>query len=180
MCSWTVEIELALLELPNVREAVVTARTGRAGEPELAAYVVPVSPPAPPADGLRAELAARLPDHMIPSAFVALAALPLTDTGKVDRLALPAPDRMRPLSGSPVLPRTAVERALAESWRDVLELDGVGIHDDFLLLGGDSLLASRILARVEQAFGVELQPTALLRAATIAEMAAQLPAPAAE
>ncbi len=174
----TAEVELALLELPNVREAVVTARAGRAGEPELVAYVVPGSAPAPPADELRAELAARLPDYMMPSAFVALAALPLTETGKVDRLALPAPGRARPLSSPPASPRTAVERALAEIWQDVLELDAVGIHDDFLLLGGDSLLASKILARVERAFGVELQPSALLRAATIAEMAAHLPAPA--
>ena len=96
----------------------------------------------------------------------------------MDRLALPAPGRARPLSSPPAPPRTAVERALAEIWQDVLELDAVGIHDDFLLLGGDSLLASRILARVELAFGVELPPTALLRAATVAEMAAYLPAPA--
>ena len=174
----TAEIELALLELRNVREAVVTARAGRADEPELVAYVVPASAPAPAAAELRAELAARLPDYMMPSAFVALVALPLTETGKVNRLALPAPGRARPLSSPPASPRTAVERALAEIWQDVLQLDAVGIHDDFLHLGGDSLLASKILARVERAFGVELQPSALLRAATIAEMAAHLPAPA--
>jgi acyl carrier protein len=163
-----------------VREAVVTARPGRADEPELVAYVVPTSPPAPAPNALRAELTARLPGYMVPSAFVALAALPLTGTGKVDRFALPAPGRARALASPPVSPRTSVERMLADIWRDVLEVDAVGIHDEFLVLGGDSLLASKILAEVEQAFGVELQPSALLRAATIAEMAALLPAPAAE
>ena len=175
----TAEIELALLEIPNVREAVVAARAGRADEPELVAYVVPTSPPAPAPAELRAELAARLPGYMVPSAFVALAALPLTETGKVDRLALPAPGRARALASPPAAPRTSAERVLAEIWRDVLELDAVGIHDEFLALGGDSLLASRILARVERAFAVELQPSALLRAATIADMAALLPATAA-
>ena len=170
----TAEVELALLELDGVQEAVVTAREGRGGEQELIAYVVPAgAPPAP--DALRAELGSRLPDYMVPAAFVTLPALPLTDTGKVDLRALPAPGRLRPLPLPPAAPATPAEEALAAIWREVLDLDEIGVHDDFLELGGNSLLATQVLARVQQLFGTHLPPSALLGAGTIAEMAGLLP-----
>lgn len=167
------EVELALLELPGIREAVVTAGVGRAGEQELIAYVVPAGEPPTPG-ALRIQLAARLPDYMLPAAFVALPDLPLTDTGKVDVRALPAPGRGRSLPGPAAAPATPMQEALAAIWREVLDLDEVGVHDDFLALGGNSLLATQILARVQRAFGTSLPPSALLGAGTVTEMAGLL------
>lgn len=168
------EIELALLELAGVREAVVTAPDDPGRAPRLVAYVVPTTRAAPTVGALRAGLAARLPPHMIPAAFVTLDALPLTDTGKVDRLALPAPGRARPPLAHPrVAPQTPFERALAGIWAEVLglDVDAVGIHDEFLALGGDSLLAAKILMRVEGLLNAELSPAAFFAAGTIAELA---------
>jgi len=165
------EIELALLELPGVREVAVVARPGRAGEQELVAYVVPAATPTPSPDALRAGLESRLPAYMIPSAFVALSALPVNVSGKVDRQALPAPGRTRALPTPPAPPGTPLERALVAIWADVLELDAVGIHDDFLALGGNSLLAMQILARIGDLLEGDLLPGALFEAATVARMA---------
>ena len=136
------------------------------------AYVVPADTPAPSAATLRAELDARLPRYMVPSAFVALSALPLTETGKVDRLALPAPGRARSLPLPPVPPGTPLEQALAAIWADVLELDVVGIDDDFLALGGNSLLAMQILASIDGVFGAGIPPSAMFAASTVGKMAA--------
>ena len=167
------EVELTLLELPGVREAAGTARDDAAGGPQLVAYVVPGPGGPPAAAALRAGLAARLPDYMLPAAFVTLAALPLTDTGKVDRLALPPPGRGRPLAEPRVPPRTPVEHALAAVWAEALALDvdAIGIHDDFLALGGDSILAARVLAQVQGLLHAELSPEAFFGAGTIADLA---------
>ena len=124
---------------------------------------------------LRNFLKAKLPDYMIPSAFVALESLPLTVNGKVDRKALPAPEVDRPtLEQEYAAPRTATEEALARIWREVLGLAQVGIHDDFFALGGHSLLALRLMARIQQQFGRSLPLSALFQGATIARQAAQL------
>jgi acyl-coenzyme A synthetase/AMP-(fatty) acid ligase len=166
------EVELALLELPGVREAVVTAREDHTGELQLVAYVVPDPGAAPGPDALRGGLAEKLPDYMVPSAFIALDALPQTDTGKVDRNALPAPALARPqLVRDFAPPRTHVEAALSGIWVEVLALDRVGIHDDFLALGGDSLLATKVISRVQRLFGADLTLSAFFEAGTIAEMA---------
>ena len=121
---------------------------------------------------LRGDLGATLPDHMIPALFLTLSALPLTPSGKTDRGALPAPDGARPALGVEYAPaRTATETALVEIWEHVLDTTPVGIRDPFVELGGQSLTAARICARVRQRFGGHLSAGDLLDAATIERMA---------
>ncbi len=165
----TAEIELALLRLEAIKEAVVTAREYARGDLRIVAYIVPRTRPRPTVDALRRALRERLPDAMIPSAFVLLDALPLTSNGKVDRRALPVPDQARPPLGNPfVEPRDEIERALAKIWSQILRIERVGVHDDFFDLGGDSLLATQIISRVRDVFRVEVQPRTLFDAPTVA------------
>jgi amino acid adenylation domain-containing protein len=166
------EIEMALLDRGDIKEAVVVAREDHPGAQRLVAYLVPVSHPAPTVSDLRCLLQGKLPDYMIPAAFVMLDALPLTLTGKVDRHALPAPGRTRPSLTSPfVMPRTPTEDRLAQIWTEVLSLEQVGIHDNFLELGGHSLLAMQVASRVHDTFHVEVPLKSLFEAATVADMA---------
>jgi len=124
---------------------------------------------------LRRFLAERLPDHMVPAAYVMLPALPLTPSGKVDRRALPAPGTARPFfAGDYLAPRSPVEQVLADVWAQVLGLDRVGIEDDFFGLGGHSLLATRVVSRVRDALGVELPLRQLFERPTVAELARAL------
>ena len=142
------EIEARLLLHPQVSEAVVMARQDQPGHKRLAGYLVPNPGATPDPAQVREFLAAALPEHMVPVTVTVLAALPLTQAGKVDRAALPAPE----LTGSAatVAPRTEVERVLAEIWARVLGVDAVGVHDDFFELGGDSILSIQIAARARQ------------------------------
>ena len=179
------EIEMALLELTAVKEAVVVDREGVPGalaasvppaglhtDKRLVAYIVSAIQPPPTVSALRRALAEKLPDYMIPSAFVMLDTLPLTGTGKVDRRALPEPSQARPeLDNAFVASRTPVEKALAEIWAEALGLEQVGIHDSFLDLGGHSLLATKVISRVINAFQVELPLRALFESPTVAAMA---------
>ena len=166
------EIEEALLGIDSIEAAVVHAQADDAKEQRLVAYVVPAAGVAPTVSELRRALAQTLPDYMMPSAFVFLETLPLSPTGKIDRRALPAPNHARPALNAPyVAPRTPTESDLARIWAEVLELEQVGVHDHFLELGGDSLLATRILSRVVQTFRAELSIQALLAAPTVAQMA---------
>ena len=166
------EIEIALLELDDVKEAVVVAREDQAGGTRLVAYLVPAMRPAPTISELRSYLEQKLPDYMVPSAFVMLDALPALPNGKLDRTALPDPGHARPeLANAYVAPRTPVEIALAEVWAEVLRLDQVGVHDNFLELGGDSLLAGQVISRVINTFRVELPLQSLFQAPTVADMA---------
>ena len=124
---------------------------------------------------LLATLGKQLPDYMIPSAFVFLDALPMTPNGKVDRNALPAPDSRRPASGSPyVAPRDAVEQVVAGIWAEALGLDQVGVFDDFFALGGHSLLSTRIVARIKEAFAVEVPLHRIFSDPTVAALSAAL------
>jgi amino acid adenylation domain-containing protein len=166
------EIELALLEFAGVKEAVVTALNNNSGDERLVAYIVPKATPAPNATELRRFLANKLPDYMIPTSFIALDALPLTDTLKVDRKALPRPKGLRPeLAMSYAPPRNSIEEALVKIWAEVLEIDQVGVHDNFFDLGGHSLAATRIISRVVKAFTLELSVKALFDSPTVADMA---------
>lgn len=116
-------------------------------------------------------LAGKLLDYMIPSTFTLLDALPLTDTLKVDRKSLPEPKGLRPNIAVPyAAPSNSIERALADIWAEVLELDRVGVHDNFFDLGGHSLAAARIISRVMQVFPRELPVTALFNSPTVGEM----------
>ncbi|MEW5928741.1 MAG: non-ribosomal peptide synthase/polyketide synthase [Gemmatimonadota bacterium] len=169
------EVEAALRAHPGVADAVCVAREDEPGERRLAAYLVPrggVDAPAPAA--LRAHLRERLPEYMVPSAFVPLAAFPLTPTGKVDRRALPAPAAAE--AEGREAPLTPAGELLAGIFAGVLGVERVGGRDDFFALGGHSLLATRVAARVREAFGVELPVRALFEAPTVAELAARVEA----
>ncbi|MFB3092706.1 MAG: condensation domain-containing protein, partial [Dehalococcoidia bacterium] len=129
----------------------------------------------PTLSDLRGFLKEKLPEYMLPSVFVMLDALPLTLQGKVDRLALPAPDWARPeLEESFVAPRTPVEEVLAGIWADVLRLERVGIHDNFFELGGHSLLAMQVISRVRSAFQVESPLRSLFESPTVAGLAERI------
>ncbi|HEX8695423.1 MAG TPA: non-ribosomal peptide synthase/polyketide synthase, partial [Longimicrobium sp.] len=169
------EIEAALLEHPEVREAVVLVREDAPGEKRLVAYVAGREGSEPSAAALRAHLGERLPGYMVPGAFVVLDALPLTANGKVDRRSLPEPGR-QPSTSAHVAPRTAVEEVLAEIWGAVLGVERVGVEDNFFELGGHSLVATRLVSRVRQAFGVELPLRAVFEAQTVAELALRVEA----
>jgi amino acid adenylation domain-containing protein/non-ribosomal peptide synthase protein (TIGR01720 family) len=146
------EIEASLAEHPRVGQAVVTARGAETRDLRLIAYVVRRTGAEPPiSDELRSFLAARLPEHMLPAALVILDQLPLTAHGKVDRRALPDPGRERPdLERAYTAPSTVIEELLAEIWGQVLEIDRVGIDDNFFSLGGDSILSVRVVARAQE------------------------------
>lgn len=166
------EVEGALLSSGMVKDAVVVGREDGSGDKRLVAYVVPTDGAAPLVSALRRALAETLPEYMIPAAFMCMESLPRTQTGKVDRRALPSPDRSRPvLETRYVPPRTPIEEELAGIWSSVLELDQVGVDDSFVELGGNSLLAAQIISRVINTFRVEVDLRVLLESATVAEMA---------
>lgn len=168
----TSEVEAVLAEAKNVKEVAVAVSLDGDGRQRLVAYVVPREAPAPGVSALRSHLAARLPEHMIPSHFMMLDALPLTLHGKVDRRALPAPDRARPALQTPFMPpRSPIETQLTHVWSELLALERVGIHDAFLDLGGHSLLAAQLRARITDIFQVDLHVQTLWEASTVAEMA---------
>jgi amino acid adenylation domain-containing protein len=175
------EVEAALAAHPAVRTAVVLAREGVGSTAEeieerqvrLVAWVVPSNPAAAPSDGeLRYFLRSRLPEAMVPAAFVILPALPLNPRGKLDRAALPEPDRGEPGAAAPEPPRDPAEELVASLWAAVLGRERVGIHDNFFHLGGHSLLATRLISRVRAAFGVELPVRRLFERPTVAGLAA--------
>ena len=165
------EIESALCRLDDVRAAVVELRETPAGDAALVAYVVPGSP-ATTADTLRDALRQNLPAFQLPAAWLLLAELPLTAGGKVDRRALPAPvwsdERPR------VAPRDALETAIAALYGDVLGRAVVGVHDDFFALGGHSLSAMKLLARLQAQYGIELPLAAVFEAPNVAALAQRL------
>ncbi|WP_425554348.1 amino acid adenylation domain-containing protein [Dactylosporangium siamense] len=165
------EIETLLHRLPAVAAAAVTVRPV-AGQPVLVAYVVAADPLVGVGDQaeLRAELRAQLPDHMLPTQYVELLALPLTPSGKVDHQALPAPEVHRDSAGA-AAPRTPVERALAEIWQELLGLDDIGVDEDFFELGGSSLLATRAVSRIRDSLGVEVRLATLFDEPTIEGLA---------
>ncbi len=176
------EIEAALGEHPAVAAAVVLARDGAGGEKRLVAYLVGARDAALPALGpLREFLRERLPEHMLPAAYVPLDALPLTEHGKTDRAALPLPEEGRStLAGAFEPPESPAEVALAGVWSEVLGVDRVGVGDNFFALGGDSILSIRVRAlATERGLAFELQD--LFRFQTLGELAraARAVAPAA-
>ncbi|MFC7277317.1 amino acid adenylation domain-containing protein [Paractinoplanes rhizophilus] len=152
------EIEAALATHPAIAACAVDVRPGPGGLPRLVGYLVTAD--LPPVADLRRHLAQRLPEAMIPAAYVAVPSLPVGPSGKLDRRALPEPGAHAAAGHVP--PRTAVEEILAGIWADVLGADRIGVHDDFFDLGGHSLLATQVLARVRAAFGVELPVAELL------------------
>ncbi|MET7339604.1 amino acid adenylation domain-containing protein, partial [Nonomuraea sp. NPDC005650] len=168
------EIRHALTGHPHIAAALVTT-FGQDADQRLVAYLVPADPALgiPATDELRAYLATALPDYMIPSIFIELAAFPLSPNGKIDRAALPVPDGSRPeLAGGYQAPSTPTELLLAGIWADLLGVDQVGVGDNFFDLGGHSLLATQTMTRIRSTFGTDLALAALFDQPTIKGLAA--------
>jgi amino acid adenylation domain-containing protein len=166
------EIESLLARHPALREAVVVAREDASGDKRLVGYLVPQTEHSISHAELRGFLKTKLPEYMIPTAFVTLSELPLTPNGKVDRRALPAPSDARAELSAATAPRTPVEEMLANIWAEVIGIDRVGIHDNFFELGGHSLLATRIHSRVSQTFKVDVPLRSFFEQPTVAILAA--------
>ncbi len=170
------EIESLLSQHPAIRESAVIARAEPGGEKRLIAYLVPRGE-MPSTHELRTHLKTRLPDYMLPAAFLPLDRLPLTGNGKLDHRALPAPAPARPeLASHFVAPRTPAEATLAAIWQRVLRLERVGVNDNFFELGGDSILSILIISQARKA-GLPLTPKQLFDHQTIADLATVIPAP---
>ena len=166
------EIEAALREHAAVVQCAVIVREDNADEKRIVAYVVPQGTDSVPVDELRECLKQKLPDYMLPTAFITIPEIPLTQNGKLDVKALPEPGSERPeMEREYVAARTAVEEQLAQIWSRMLKIDQVGIHDNFFELGGHSLLATQVISQVREAFMVELSPRRLFEEPTIERLA---------
>jgi amino acid adenylation domain-containing protein len=172
------EVEATLARHPGLKDVVALVREVAPGDRRLVAYVVATGDRAPDVSELHRFMRDRVPEYVVPAAFVVLPALPLTHNGKVDRKALPAPDQVRPpLAEAYVPPRNRTEAVLAELWGEALCLDRVGVHDNFFELGGDSIQAIRISSRAGTA-GLEVTPNQFFETPTVAEIAAGARTPA--
>ena len=173
------EIEARLAEHPAVREAVVIAREDTPGDKRLVAYFTSSErdesdESAIAAEELRSHLSAKLPEYMVPAAYVRLESLPLTPNGKLDRKALPAPEDDAYSTPGYEPPQGETEAKLAAIWAEVLKLDRVGRHDNFFSLGGHSLLAVRVVTRLQQALSVEVAIRDLFTHPVLADLARAL------
>ncbi len=161
------EIENVLLQHPEVHEAIVIAREDNPGDKRLVAYIITQDKDIDSAF-LREYLKNKLPDYMVPGAFVMLDAMPLTPNGKINRKALPAPDASSLITQDHVAPSNATEEALVKIWQEVLGIDKVGIHDNFFELGGHSLLATRVVSQIDKTLSTTLALKTLFELPTIA------------
>ncbi|MBK1990596.1 AMP-binding protein [Sphaerospermopsis aphanizomenoides BCCUSP55] len=166
------EIEMVLFKSGNLKEVVVIAREDIPGEKRLVAYLVPKQKPALTTQELRRYLQDKLPEYMIPSAFVFLDALPLTPNGKTDRRSLPAPELITPeITANFEEPVDDIEYQLTQIWEEFLGVQPIGRQDNFFELGGNSLIAVRIFAAIEQKFGKKLALASLFPVGTVAAIA---------
>jgi hypothetical protein len=169
------EIEAALTQHPNVREVVVLAREDSPGSKQIVAYVIPEDDTTLDISHLRTSLRERLPEYMIPAAFVPVAAFPQTPNGKLDRQALPAPEAAHSQIRTAYLaPQTQLERTLAMVWCDALHVDQVGVYDNFFDLGGHSLLIASIHRRLCELLERDIPLIALLKHTNISALAKYL------
>lgn len=169
------EIEAALAGHPAVQSCTVLALEETPGNKQLVAYAVPQSGKSLVADDLKEFLKQSLPEYMVPAQFVFLDAFPLTQNGKIDRKALPAPSHANVSAAHEfVAPRNETEQKVAAMWMELLKVEQIGIHDDFFDLGGHSLMAIKALSRIREEFGVDLPLATLLQAPTVAQLAALL------
>ena len=165
------DIETAIIAMAGIEAAAVVVADGNSARERLVAYVVPTGQTDISVSAMRAQLADTLPGQAIPSQFVELASLPQNANGKIDRSALPPPQRCRPkLDSSFVAPRSLLQLQLAQIWERTIGIGEIGIHDDFFELGGHSLLALNMLLDVEKVFGVEIDGSSLLTASTIEQL----------
>jgi amino acid adenylation domain-containing protein len=167
------EIESVLSSHSSIEQAVVVAKESKAGDKQLVAYLVAMEESGVAVSDLRSHLKRRLPDYMIPSAFVMLAELPLTPNGKIDRKALPAPGKAA-TEAEYVAPRTLVEEMLAGILADVLKVDRAGSNDNFFELGGHSLLATQVMSRISDNFHVSLPLRVIFEFPTVAGLAERI------
>ncbi|HEY9873030.1 MAG TPA: amino acid adenylation domain-containing protein, partial [Candidatus Obscuribacterales bacterium] len=168
------EIEAVLSQHPEVQQVVVIAREDNPGDKRIVAYIVSTVETLH-TKSLRGFLKDKLPEYMIPSAFVLLEALPLTPNGKIDRRALPTPDNTRlDVHTNFVAPRNPTEEVIADIWTQVLGVEQIGIDDNFFELGGHSLLATQVVSRLRKAFGVELPLRYLFESPTVAGLSDRL------
>src|SRR5262249_29729230 len=167
------EIEAVLLQHAEVRAAVVSVHEDEPGSRRLVGYVVAANPGhALPGARLRAFLRDRLPEYMVPPAFTLLEGLPLTASGKVDRSALPPPaPASRDLETPVVAPRDALEHRLLHAWEEALGIRGIGVTDNFFQLGGHSLSAARLCARLEKELGRDVSLSTFFLAPTVEDLA---------
>ncbi|MEP6637088.1 MAG: phosphopantetheine-binding protein, partial [Acidobacteriota bacterium] len=166
------EIEAALGQHREVKEAVVVARQDVPGDTRLVAYVVHDKDRATSTNELRGFLRTRLPEYMIPSAFVVLDELPLTPNGKVDRAALPASETGKmDVTKIYAAPRNELEQMIMEIWREVLNVEAIGIHDNFFDLGGHSLLIAKAHACLQDALETEFSMVGMFEHPTISSLA---------
>ncbi|MGI9308049.1 MAG: amino acid adenylation domain-containing protein, partial [Gammaproteobacteria bacterium] len=167
------EIESALVGIEGVQQAVVLLREDRPGDKQLVAYLIASEETLPDHSDIRDSMLDRLPQYMVPSAFVELAAFPLTANGKLDKKALAPPDTSRDGEAEIDAPRTQLEEQLAEIWCEVLgyEVGDIGIQDDFFEIGGHSLLGTQLVSKVCEAMDVDLPLLAIFEASTIASFA---------
>ncbi|MFZ2752770.1 MAG: amino acid adenylation domain-containing protein, partial [Lysobacteraceae bacterium] len=168
------EIEAKLAAQPGIREAVVLARQDAAEQMRLVAYYECDRPGGTNAEALRSALRAALPDYMVPAAYVEMMAWPFTANGKLDRRALPAPERSAGGGSTYAAPEGAVESGLAAIWAQLLGAERVGRHDNFFELGGHSLLAVRLTSVARKQLSLEIPLNALFQSPTVAELAARL------
>ncbi|WP_027248867.1 non-ribosomal peptide synthetase [Planktothrix agardhii] len=164
------EIEAVIGQNEDVQSACVIAREDSPGDKRLVAYLVPQPEIILTINEIRQFLKAKLPDYMVPNAFVILEALPLTPNGKIDRRALPAPDLQG--KGEYIAPRNPIEEKIAQIWAEVLKLERVSIEDNFFELGGHSLLATQVISRCQEAFEIALPLRYLFESPTIAQLSA--------
>ena len=166
------EVEAALAQADGVRDAVCVACKDASGQKSLVGYVVAHEGKAVDPEAIKAYVATRLAEFMVPSRIVPLAAIPLSPNGKVDRAALPDPSASRASSPDLVAPRSEIERRMAAIWQELLRRDRVGMHDDFFALGGHSLLAVMLVSRIERDFGVKVRLSSVLQNPTVGKLAA--------
>ena len=167
------EVETVLNQHPGVRECVVLAPEDARGDKRLVAYFVRDPRDPGEVDDLRKFMKVRVPEYMVPTAFVSMEALPLTANGKLDRSALPMPERKSSCAANCSSKHSVAEQTLMKIWADVLKLDHVGVEDNFFDLGGDSILGTLILARAAQA-GIRISPRQLFQHQTIAALASAI------
>ncbi len=168
------EIEAVLMQYPGIRQAVTDVRESASGDKRLVAYLVSEET-APAVSEIRAFLKTRLPEYMVPSAFLLLDRLPVSPNGKLNRRALPTPDDAHTgMEREFVAPTTPVEEAVAQIFAEVLEIRQVGRNDDFFELGGHSLLATRVVSRLRDRFQIEMTPRFLFESPVVCELSSRI------
>ncbi len=169
------EIEAVIERYPGVRQAVVTVHEDKAGDKRLIAYVVLDDRASPSATGVRDYLRDQLPEYMMPAAFVRLETMPLTDNGKINRKALPAPEgREMPLETAYEAPRKGVEQTIADIWKEALDVERVSIHDNFFDLGAHSLMVAEVHAKLKEVLNQEISLVTMFRYPTVSSLAGHL------